>query len=357
MPAMMRRYLAKILCFVVGFCLLQCPAQPAEQTPRTYLLRLERMRPHEDVCVLVNDDGTFHRERLLINKIEISEGLLEHQKFDETKQTVDASDLAHLSQSDILDPLVGSGLDEVFLSIQRRPGEWQNLKFSSLESRKPYQQSLDRLLKLLDELGNVKGRHLTEDSGRNNCLPQADIKLQDRTPHAAPAIPAVPPSQTLLLRYVAEQTGGRKIQKECTVIYADQRFHTERMTQYAGQNQPQSSIFEDAIPSEAIGTLRQLLDDPRLRDKKTGEPPSGVVISELSWFSLDIQRGDQTQRLSFWKYQSAFGVGSAGITDYHDNGVGLLKPLQHWLQANIDQKKLAPLANAHPNSCKDSTLP
>ncbi len=145
-----------------------------------YLLRMERLRSDQDVCVLVRRDGQYHLERLHPYGIRVFEGELPNGALGSLENLLTKDRLFQLQQSDIAVPHTTGDMDQLFVSVLR-PAHWQNLEFDSAESRKPYEEFLNPLLKWLDDLQKEKAKELTEESGRNNCLPAREVKLQTRS--------------------------------------------------------------------------------------------------------------------------------------------------------------------------------
>jgi hypothetical protein len=145
-----------------------------------YLLRMERLRSDQDVCVLVRRDGQYHLERLHRYGIRVFEGELPNGALGSLENLLTKDRLFQLQQSDIVVPHTTGAMDQLFVSVLR-PAHWQNLEFDSAESRKPYEEFLNPLLKWLDDLQKKEAKELTEESGRNNCLPAREVKLQTRS--------------------------------------------------------------------------------------------------------------------------------------------------------------------------------
>ena len=146
----------------------------------SYFLRMERLRSDHDVCVLVRRDGQYHLERLHPYGIRVFEGELPNGALGSLEALLTKDRLFQLQQSDIAVPHTTGDKDQFFVSVLRLP-HWQNLEFDSAESRKPYEEFLNPLLKWLDDLQKEKAKELTEESGRNNCLPAREVSLQTRS--------------------------------------------------------------------------------------------------------------------------------------------------------------------------------
>src|SRR5260370_8907332 len=145
-----------------------------------YWLRMERLRSDQDVCVLVRRDGQYYLERLHPYGIRVFEGELPNGALGSLENLLTKDRLFQLQQSDIAVPHTTGDMDQLFVSVLR-PAHWQNLEFDSAESRKPYEEFLNPLLKWLDDLQKEKAKELTEESGRNTCPTAREVKLQTRS--------------------------------------------------------------------------------------------------------------------------------------------------------------------------------
>ncbi len=127
--------------------------------------------------------------------------------------------LLRLQQSDIDVPLITGDLDNLFVSVLRRD-HWQNLEFSSAESRKPYEEFLNPLLKWLDDLQKEKAKELTEESGRNNCLPPKEIQLQTRSGEKISSMhsEASAVRHAYILRTLTRRFDSSRIENSCVII-------------------------------------------------------------------------------------------------------------------------------------------
>jgi len=106
--------------------------------------------------------------------------------------------------------------------------------------------------------------------------------------------------------------------------------------------------------------LKQFLDSAELQSRPFADPPSGLPVDELEVIFLFIPRGEHVQRLSFWKYFDARRIGSGGMPNITDNGTKLLKPLNRWLKANIEEKEgknRLPRTDAIATNCAPTAIP
>src|ERR1700704_3680441 len=191
-------------------------AQESQPGPISYLLRLERLRSYRDVCVLLRNDGQYHLEILDRDHTRVLEGALSTAALSELRQMTSSEKLAQLQQRDIRTPLVESERDEFLLSILRL-GRWQNLRFADGETREPYRELLDPLLKWLDRIQQERGKSLTEEAARNNCLPPEEIHLKRRSGEDALSDnqTSAPFNRNYILRMVASQFDAGRNAKSC----------------------------------------------------------------------------------------------------------------------------------------------
>ncbi|MBZ5706655.1 MAG: hypothetical protein LAN63_14995 [Acidobacteriia bacterium] len=336
---------------------------PAEVSSPSYLLRLERMQANEDVCVLVRGDGQYHFERLRRDQdMDIFESSLALPALQNLEHTLNSDELLQLSQEKISTPLISSSRDELLLSILRL-GRWQNLTFPVAESRQPFRQSLDPLLKWLGDLPKENHIKLTEESGRNNCLPPEKIELKTRAANSREQSPGQPSNAprtskeiapSFALRLAITRFSERQLENNCVIIYSDGRYHMERKRQRVGSNTVTTEVLEDSIPSTELQQLKRILDDPALQKRRSEDSAQAVALRDGEFTFLSIPRDDHTQKLVFWKYYGAFPVGLGGMPSVSDNGVKLIKPLNQWLKSNIDDKKMQPLPDARTTKCEPS---
>src|SRR3979409_1017838 len=76
--------------------------------------------------------------------------------------------------------MLKSDNNQVMLEIHR-PGSWQQLFFPDSASREPFRDAMDPLLKWLDAVNKRKVRELSEQAGRNNCLPHSKLEFSQRS--------------------------------------------------------------------------------------------------------------------------------------------------------------------------------
>ncbi len=169
-----------LLVLAVGSLWAPEPSLAETGTEAAYLLRLERVRQRQGVCVLLRGDGQYHLEHHTPDKIRVFEGTIDPEETRQLVHIVSGDQLYLLQQKQIADPMLRAGTDEVILSVLRPQYAWQELMFPDPPSREPYRESLVPLLDWLERLEKRKGRELSEDEGRNNCQPLANLELKVR---------------------------------------------------------------------------------------------------------------------------------------------------------------------------------
>ena len=344
----------------------------------SYLLRLEHVKEGEDICVLLQSDGNYHFERVLSDKALVYEGSVSRTSLQEVKTAVSSDEMLHLDQDRIPAPVVSLSYDELDLDIARVEG-WQRLRFPDSDSRKAFHQSLDPLLKWVDSLPGEGRVQLSEDEGKNNCLPRRreDVHLARRQETASPvpagASPSTVPSP-YMLRILLDRLGPGEARRTCAIVYPNGFYHLEKSSQtyyVGGVYQPEvinaglggrikADVFEQFLDPRATKELRKLLDNPELVVSRHSSMPIGIHYSDAEITFVFIPREDRLQQLTFSNYFGADNPQthmSAGghATRHVDSAAGLLGPLQKWLRSNIESRKAARLKEAYGNNCTASS--
>jgi hypothetical protein len=335
-----------------------------------YLLRLEHITEGEDVCVLLQRDGYYHFERVLSDKAVVYEGSISSASLQEVQTAISEDELLQLTQEKIPAHLMAPSLDELDVRIARAT-QWQQLRFPDSESRKPFRQSLDPLLKWLDALPTKNRTWLSEDEGKNNCLPprSEDVQLTRRQETAAPASARSSPSPTASyrLRILMDQVGPGEVRRTCAIVYPNGFYHLEKSRQeyyvegvyqpntvYQGQGgKIKADVFEQFLDSAATEELRKLLDSPELIASRHSSLPTGhYTDADISF--VFIPRDSSLQQLTFSNYfgrDDSQARMSGASTQHVDSAAGLLSPLQKWLKSNIESHKAARLRDTYGDNC------
>lgn len=377
---------------------LAFPAQP-QSIPQIssdsypYLLRISRVVPHVDTCVLLRRDGGYHLERDHDDATEVYEGELSADELSRLHQWLDNEQLRKLTREQIMTPLVITSVESVQINIFRGD-HWQDLLFPSSESQRPFHDSLAPLLEWFGALHNASHRTIPEDAGKNNCLTPRRIELKTRAlakgqtpgPSAAGAVteantdaqmPGVVPtisSQTgqpatggiaqvnsdvrtsqaaavsyFLMRLEYNRFVQREAERTCAIVYADGRYHQEKSSQEIG-GRVKAQIHEASLEASQLQGLRQLLDDSDLKALQHGNIPDAAVFSATDITRVWIPRDGQVQRLEFandLRVQAA--IGSHYVVN--DKNTRLIRPLQKWVKTELRADKTNVIDGATPNQC------
>ena len=346
----------------LGFILVLLPAlwasdqQAVGTTTVPYLLRMERLRSGQDVCVLVQRNGQYHLERLHPYGIRVFEGKLPNGALAALESLLMKDRLLRLQQSDIDVPLITGDLDNLFVSVLHRD-HWQNLEFSSAESRKPYEEFLNPLLKWLDDLQKEKAKELTEESGRNNCLPPKEIQLQTRSGEKISSMHtgASTVSPAYILRTLTRRFDSSRIENSCVIIRDTGVYHVRRSQQLA-RKETKTTVLDGTFSAEAINSLRVLIDADQLRKWPTENPPL-ARLQAATVTNLSIPREDRVQQITVWRYvftPATHNLGSLRSSDLpgiDDHGTGLIRPLDEWMKRNLPLEKEIPTSNPGNPQC------
>jgi hypothetical protein len=357
---------------LVGLCLLvfylHASAQDsvADQFANyPYLLRLEHTTKGSRACVLLRRNGGFHLENTHGDETQVSEGQIPDGELVTLKQALNNEDLQQISQQKIIPPLLDTTVDQVQVNAVRTD-HWQNLYFADATSQLPFTTALKPLLAWMRALQNEPHRALTEDEGKNNCLTPKKLRLTIRTndsllsakektkENAAPsatigaAQPQSSTAKSFLMRYSSDYYSGGVQQRICVIVSPTGNFRMEKGRQEATYK-TKASVFEGAISEDELQALGQLLDATDLRNLHHQNRLSGTRMQEALAISLSIPREQEIQQLLFSSYRNRdpYGEHAVGVID----DISSIQPLQKWLKASIENKKLTPVKSANPNSC------
>jgi hypothetical protein len=147
------------------------------------------------------------------------------------------------------------------------------------------------------------------------------------------------------------------MEKSCVIVYRSGRYRREQKTQKLPGAEVKTQIFEAAVSPQAIEELRQILDDPKLQQRHTQDPPNGIAVQEMEYVSVSIPRPPQVQKLDFWRYFGAFHYGAAGMPVTEEQGMKQFKPLGQWLKVNVEDQKINPIDDVAANGCQSVSPP
>ena len=305
---------------------------------------MERLRFDQDACVLLRRDGQYHFEHLYPDGIKILEGRLPARDLASLESLLTEDELFRLKQGDIRIPLVTGDLDQVFISVLR-PDHWQNLQFDSDESRKPYQELLTPLLRLLNDVQKVKAKELTEQSSRNNCLPLGEIHLKLRTAEnvVSPDTSMPESKPTYIVRTFTRHFEPSKMVNSCFIIGNTGIYHLRRSEKLGGK-EVRTTVLDGAFSADALHSLREIVDAGPMRKRQTENPPPARLQAATITY-VSIPRDDSVQQIAVWQYvfnRGAHNIGSLHASDLpaiDDHGTGIIRPLNDWMRKNLPWEK------------------
>ncbi|HLX85101.1 MAG TPA: hypothetical protein VKR59_14465 [Terriglobales bacterium] len=367
------------LCLLVlsaGALFSQAASSSQTSKDAAYLMRLERIRHGEDVCVLVRGDGQYHLEFQSFGSIKIFEGELDADGIRQAIRLVSTDQLFDLEQKQIAEPLLTADNDEVMLAVLRPRDTWQQLTFPDSPSRKPYDESLVPLLDWFDRVQKRKGRKLSEEAGRNSCLPPRNLEFSARTPELhAPDVTS--PNSTnatgggsgsqssaqsaaeggttaaaYALRMVESGYERRTIVMSCRIVSRSGAYHFVKQSRESNSRKVRSVVRDGTLNETQMAALRQILSDPGLKDPPPSHRPSQFEMQLTygpSQFILWFPRDGALQEIEAWR--SVPTVGGTLIGGMQDHGAKALLPLREWLKQNLDESKAIATTNPTNVQC------
>ena len=203
----------------------------------------------------------------------VYEGSISSDSLQEVLNAIGEKELLQLSQEKIPAHLMAPSLDVLDVRI-RRITQWQQLRFPDQESRKPFYKALEPLLEWLDTLPTKDRTAISENEGKNNCLPphSEDVQLTRREETAVPASVESPPHPTssYMLRILMDQLDPGEVRRTCAIIYPNGFYHLEKSRQrhyVGGVYQPdtvqqsrsgkiKADVFELSLIHISVGSKR-----------------------------------------------------------------------------------------------------
>lgn len=338
----------------------------ADRSNYPYILRLAHETPNRYSCVLLQNTGAFHFEINGGEETKVLEGTLDTDTLAEIERELQDPSLASLTQSQIEEPLIRGEEDKLQVSIVQG-GSWQSLTFDSSYSQRPFEHALKPMVRWMDGLHKLPHRDLTEDEGKNSCLPPKIIVLKKRTFGAAESAASVPPLQTsppgsshtvaavkqpvspaALLHVYSLSLEGTGARQTCALISQSGKFRFEARVQKAEGKPVKAKILAGEISPTDLQELRKLLDAPALANLPHREPRGGSVPVMGDVLNLTISRpgGDQRLFLS-GGYARQFGAFFGG-----DGPITIATPLMKFLAENVEKRSTAiPLTASSGNNC------
>jgi hypothetical protein len=307
--------------------------------------------------VLLRGDGQYHLERHSPQKIRIFEGSLHADELRNIVHIVSGDRLFNLEQKQIPDLMLKADDDKVILEIHR-PGSWQQLFFPDSASRLPFQDAMDPLLKWLDAVNKRKAPALSEEAGRNNCLPSSKLEFSQRradqpeqsvtSPLPAVNVPSTR-QETFALQMFDNRMVNYQTQVSCLLVATSGAYHLVKQSK--SYNKALSSmVLDGTLAPPELASLRAILDAPDLINQPEEKLDHEVIFTSDSYFTrLAIPRGRKVQTIAAWKsYRIINHTLSRSVEDH---GTKLMAPLREWLKANINEKSAVPTTNPPNPRC------
>src|SRR5262245_1931969 len=110
-----------LLVVILVLAPLLCQSQ-STGSDSPYLMRIERQTHEENVCMLVQKDGHFRLERIIIGRTRVFEDNLDSSAINELEPLLSPDQLLNLKQSQIEMTLVGEDMDAAIVAIARPVG-------------------------------------------------------------------------------------------------------------------------------------------------------------------------------------------------------------------------------------------
>lgn len=340
-------------------------AQGGSEYP--YLLRISHKTYDDSSCALLQTNGRFHLE--LAHEggdVKVHEGTTSLEDVKKVERILEHPGIAGLSQRQIEEPIFSGRFEQLQLTTFRGDG-WQDLFFQSLESEERFKDSLDPLLEWLDALHKVPHEELSEDEGKQNCLPPRKIALKTRETFSFPdavapnplgiksvlklpplvvSTPAIP-SATPLLRVSSVVVGSGDARQFCALIADNGRFRYENHLQKASKP-VRTEIYAGHLSLDELSRLRSLLDTPELANIQHHEPRGTDPVPMMGdMLNLSISRPTGVQEIILSsRYGHEFGTVYGGDAD-----VRSAAKLMEFLNHRLPEEKDGMLDNSARNEC------
>jgi hypothetical protein len=280
-------------------------------------------------------------------------GSLEPARVEQLRALLANDSLRKLSQADIHGPLISDTLDKIQLAIWRDRG-WQELLFDSPDTRKPFRESLDPLLRWFQQVQKDHPMASTVEGAATRCMPAPPAQSAKENVEESSS-PVTSSSALYLLRLYSHHFYRGQADSACTIVYADGTYHSEHSSQSLTADR-RGKIADGEVDAGAVRELRTILDSPDLKSapeiSSVGDPR---FSSEDSRTILSIPREGKIHSLFFSDQfntsGNAKGVGGLSNMSYRITDAKLLEPLHGWMKRYIDHNRLASEKKAVGNEC------
>jgi hypothetical protein len=359
------------ICIAIALSCGLAAGQTANISPYPYLLRLEHSAFRTHACALLQTTGAFHLESYDGDNVKVFEGTIPADVLLEIEGDLNSEALADLSQQEIEEPLIRTRHDELQVTVLRGDG-WQDLFFRSSDSQEPYERWLQPLTRWLDTLHKLPHRELSEDEGKNNCLPPKPIGLKKRDadppppvtsntnghifssgadPQPQPAQPVKPQSLPALLRVYSFEMQTGSAHESCVLFGENGIYRFEDRTQKNGKP-VNTNIISGKLTADELRRLHQLLDDHALAKIKHHNPPGGMVVPMMGdMVEITVARADGIQHiiLSSRSNRAGFAPFYSGDADS-----SMVVPLRKFLSEHVENNLAGILDPSKRNGCSEA---
>ena len=356
----LHRRLVILLCSTLTALPTLWAQSPAQRPEDEVLVRMQRVRRDENVCVLVKRSGEYELEKIYPAKSEVYAGTLPAAGISELERSLNSDDLRRLSQKQISLPPGTESLEQLYFAIRRQEG-WQRLTFSTTESRKPFANFLDPLTKWFDMVAkerpgasSVKREPTHCESSGERAVAPALRGAVDSSSHvrAASSSGVVAP---FVMRISLEHVANGYVSRTCATVYPDLHYHLERGEQNPSF-QAKPRVYESSVTAEQLDELRRLLDTPELKGLEHSNLPNGIAVREADFAVMSIARGEGIQNLAFSSY---FGIQNdrrdttqnKANSRYSTDDMTAIKPVRKWLKDAIESRKTPEIKKAVATDC------
>jgi hypothetical protein len=344
-------------------------AARSEAKPDEYVVRIAHEVEGGTACVLVLPTGTFHYEKGDRDNTRVYEGKLSTGQLSAVEN--DLQGISAISQQEIEEPLTNASWDLLDIH-QFHDGNPQEVLFRSAESQQAFKKSLGPLLQWMDGLPKLPHRELSEDAGKNNCLPRRALVLRKRSeverqpplsrtplagrrmapinPSAASPNPVQSAEPLFQMQLLEKKSSGT--QQECALVASDGRYRVESRYQKVGRKNIEDRLVEDQITTEELQDFTKILDTPELAAIRHHPPPDRMPLNiRGTVLELYISRASGVQELVLTDNTHRNTFFYAG-----DSDVSRAAPLLKFVREHFESKTLSG-TNADLNGCTQLNAP
>jgi len=352
--------------YVLALLTLGLPAASEAQADE-YLVRIAHEVEGDTACVLLLQTGAFHYEKGDRDNTRVYEGKLSTGQLIAVERDLLA--ISGISQDQVEEPLTNPSWD--LLDIHRfHRGHPQELLFRSGESQRAFNASLSPLLHWMDALPKLPHRELSQDAGKNNCLPRRALALRKRseigsqpplprTPLAGRRLTTTTPAAANPARLVRPLFQMKLVEKKssgtqqlCALVADDGRYRVESRYQKAERQNIDDRMVQNQINTEELQALVKILETPALASIRHHASPDRLPLNIMGTvLELYISRASGVQELVLTDSTHRNTFYYAGDAD-----ISRAAPLLKFVREHFESE--APLAtNADLNGCTQLNAP